>query len=81
MQKKIEVRTSECRDGTPKKQPNEVGMEHDTFTRSLHLSIFQTCYMVFITQQSLQHFDFLFPSIFMDSDSYTSLTDKNTLKC
>ena len=37
--------------------------------------------MVFITQQSLQHFDFLFPSIFMDSDSYTSLTDKNTLKC
>ena len=27
------------------------------------------------TQQSLQPSDFLFPSIFMDSDSYTSSTD------
>ena len=42
----IEVKTSECREGAPKEQPNEVGMKHDTFTRCLHLSIFQTCYMV-----------------------------------
>ena len=28
----IEVKTSECREGAPKEQPNEVGMKHDTFT-------------------------------------------------